>query len=115
MPKVDYLSLFTKEIEAMMDQHVEQARRMPRTVLMPKSAYVLLQDYCIAREQQIYVELLLQRAQAPTAMQGRIDAKIRMSQTRRQHLAAQGVHSLSCKYGLVPVQMRKELEEIEIQ
>lgn len=114
LSEADYLALLTREIEQLMDRHVEQTGSIPRKLLMPKSKYVVLEDYCLSREQEIYFALLLQSSQATGAQLQQVRAKIEIARTRMRQLSNDGVRLFSCKYGQIPIVVQRDVTRVEI-
>jgi|GEM_PF-5378846 len=115
VPAGDYLLLLKADVEELVGSHLELTGRLPKVLLMPKSIYLILEDYCVARECEIYMELVLRQSQVQGDLRRRAEDKVRIARDRMNQLAITGIRQFSCKYGDIPIVVKPELRQLKVE
>lgn len=112
--KVDYMSVLRRQVDEQVRRWIAQVGQPPHAIILSKSQYTLLEDYCIAREVTSWITAITRWAQATSRAKPAHHETCRTIEERLTHLRKDGVVYLTCNAGNLRIRVSPGADGLEL-
>lgn len=112
--KVDYMSVLRRQVDDDVRKFIHHHGRLPRGIVLSKSQYTLLEDYCVAREVEAFIRAIADFARSTAERRTDMAAACHTAEQRLTHLRQKGVVYFTCNAGNLPIQIHPDAGRLKL-
>ncbi len=111
---VDYLSVLRRQVDASIRHFQAERGRLPRGIVLTRSQYTLLEDYCIAREVAAWMQAVSQLARSDAETRAACTKACIQAEQRLARLRKDGVIYFTCNAGNLRIQIDPDADTLKL-